>query len=52
MADNEKDLHVAMSMFNITEYSDNYKKTLGSLWRSTKMILLLLLLLLFHNKLK
>ena len=27
------DLDVAMSMYNLIEYSDNYSKTLGRLWQ-------------------
>ena len=30
--DNEEDLDVAMPMYNLLEYSKNYKKTTGSLW--------------------
>ena len=31
-ADNAEDLDVVMSMYNLLEYSKNYKKTTGSLW--------------------
>ena len=31
--DNAKDLDVVMLMYNLIEYSDNYSKTLGSLWQ-------------------
>ena len=30
--DNAKDIDIVMSMYNLTEYSDNYAKTSGSLW--------------------
>ena len=30
--DNAEDLDVAMPMYNLHEYSKNYKKTTGSLW--------------------
>ena len=30
--DNAEDLHVVMPMYNLLEYSKNYKKTTGSLW--------------------
>ena len=30
--DNAKDLDVVMAMYNIHEYSKNYRKTTGSLW--------------------
>ena len=30
--DNAKDLDIIMSMYNLTEYSDNYSKTSGNLW--------------------
>ena len=30
--DNAEDLHVAMPMYNLLEYSKNYKKRTGSLW--------------------
>ena len=30
--DNAEDLHVVMPMYNLLEYSKNYKKTSGSLW--------------------
>ena len=30
--DNAEDLDVVMSMYNLLEYSKNYKKTTGSLW--------------------
>ena len=32
-ADNAKDLDVIMPIYNLTEYSDNYSKTSGSLWQ-------------------
>ena len=31
--DNAKDLDTVMPMYNSIEYSDNYSKTLGSLWQ-------------------
>ena len=31
--DNAKDLNVAMSMYNLIVYRDNYSKTSGSLWQ-------------------
>ena len=31
--DNAKDIDVLMSIYNLTEYSDNYLKTSGSLWQ-------------------
>ena len=30
--DNAEDLDVVMPMYNLVEYSKNYKKTTGSLW--------------------
>ena len=30
--DNAKDIDIAMCMYNLIEYSDNYSKTSGSLW--------------------
>ena len=30
--DNAQDIHIVMAMHNLTEYSDNYSKTSGSLW--------------------
>ena len=30
--DNAQDLDVVMSMYNLLEYSKNYRKTTGSLW--------------------
>ena len=30
--DNAKDIDIVMSMYNLTEYNDNYSKTSGSLW--------------------
>ena len=32
LIDNAEDLDVVMSMYNLLEYSKNYKKTTGSLW--------------------
>ena len=31
--DNAKDIDIVMPMYNLIEYSDNYAKTLGSLWQ-------------------
>ena len=31
--DNAKDIDVVMAMYNLTEYSNNYLKTSGSLWQ-------------------
>ena len=31
--DNAKDIDIVMAMYNLTEYSDNYAKTRGSLWQ-------------------
>ena len=31
--DNAKDIDVVMPIYNLTEYSDNYSKTSGSLWQ-------------------
>ena len=31
--DNAKDIDIVMPMYNLTEYSDNYAKTTGSLWQ-------------------
>ena len=31
--DNAKDIDIVMLMYNLIEYSDNYKKTSGSLWK-------------------
>ena len=36
--DNAKDLDIVMPMDNLTEYSDNYSKTSGSLWQYCKNI--------------
>ena len=34
--DNAKDIYIAMSMYNLIKYSDNYSKTSGSLWQYDK----------------
>ena len=34
--DNAKNIDIAMSMYNLIEYSDNYSKTSGSLWQYYK----------------
>ena len=36
--DNAKDIDIVMPMYNVTEYSDNYSKTSGSLWQYYKDI--------------
>ena len=36
--DNAKDIGIVMSMYNLIEYSDNYAKTIGSLWQYCKDI--------------
>ena len=35
---NAKDIDIVMPMYNLTEYSDNYAKTTGSLWQYCKDI--------------
>ena len=34
--DNSRDIDIAMPMYNLIEYSDNYSKTSGSLWQYYK----------------
>ena len=36
--DNAKDIDIVMPMYNLIEYSDNYKKTTGNLWQYCKDI--------------
>ena len=36
--DNVKDIDIVMPMYNLIEYSDNYSKTCGSLWKYCKDI--------------
>ena len=36
--DNAQYIDIVMSMYNLIEYSDNYSKTLGSLWQYCKQI--------------
>ena len=36
--DNDKDIDIVMSMYNLIEYSNNYSKTFGSLWQYCKDI--------------
>ena len=36
--DNAKDIDIAIPMYNLIEYSDNYAKTTGSLWQYCKDI--------------
>ena len=33
---NAQDIHIVMLMYNLTEYSNNYSKTSGSLWQYYK----------------
>ena len=35
--DNARDIDIVMLMYNLTEYSDNYSKTSGSLWQYYKV---------------
>ena len=34
--DNDKDIDIVMSMYNLIKYSDNYPKTSGGLWKYCK----------------
>ena len=34
--DNAENIDIALSMYNMIEYSDNYSKTSGSLWQYYK----------------
>ena len=34
LIDNAEDLHIAMLMYNLIEYSKNHSKTTGSFWNS------------------
>ena len=34
--DNAQDIEIVMPMYNLIEYSDNYSKTFGSLWKYYK----------------
>ena len=43
--DNAKYLDIAISMYNLIEYSDNYSKTSGSLWPYTKDILAVIIIM-------
>ena len=36
--DNRENIYIAMPMYNLVEYSDNYSKTSGSLWQYCKEI--------------
>ena len=36
--DNAKDIDIVMPMYDLIEYSDNYSKTSGSLWKYCKII--------------
>ena len=36
--DNAKDIDIVMPMYSLIEYSDNYAKTIGSLWQYCKDI--------------
>ena len=42
--DNAKHIDIAMPMYNLIEYSDNYSRTSGSLWQYYKEILLLMVI--------
>ena len=33
LIDNAEDLHIAMPIYNLLEYSNNYSKTTGSFWK-------------------
>ena len=35
---NAKDINIVMPMYNLMEYSDNYSRTSGSLWKYCKDI--------------
>ena len=37
--DNAEDVDVVMRMYNLLEYSKNYKKTTGSLWNYYRVIM-------------
>ena len=37
--DHAKDIDIIMQIYNLTEYSDNYSKTYGSLWQYCEYIL-------------
>ena len=60
--DNAKDIDILMPMYNLIEYSDNYSKTSGSLWKYYKdipavnnggdIVILMRLMLLIHLILK
>ena len=43
--DNAEDLDVVMPMYNLLEYSKNYKKTTGSLWNYYEINQVILFLL-------
>ena len=34
--DNAQDIDIVMSLYNLIEYSDNYSKTSGGLWKYYK----------------
>ena len=34
--DNDKDIDIVMSMYNLIKYSDNYSQTSGGLWKYCK----------------
>ena len=36
LIDNAENLDIVMSMYNLLEYSQNYSRKLGSLWKSLK----------------
>ena len=39
LVDNAKDIDIVVLMYNLIEYSDNYSKTSGNLWKYCKRIL-------------
>ena len=48
LIDNTKDLDIAMPMYNLLEYSKNYRKTTGSFWdyyRDEPNLIILLLMM-------
>ena len=58
--DNAKDIGIVMQMYDLIEYSDNYSKTLGSLWQyyrdesfgPMQMVLLMIFLLIIITVLR
>ena len=45
LIENLEDLDIGMPMYNLTEYSENYRKNIGRLWTITKMNRIILLLM-------